>query len=65
MSLLTPYKRLLLNLRQEVSTQSRSYMSRDEAYDELKQSTGEDFGYDPKLWEEWIRKNTDELDWKP
>lgn len=39
-------------------------MKRDEAYEELKISSGEDFGYDAELWQEWVRKNTDELEWE-
>ncbi len=61
MSLLTPCQRLLLNLGQKISSNSRAYLKKEEAYEELKKYSGKDFGYDYKKWEEWIKENTDEL----
>ncbi len=62
MSLLTPYQRLLKNLREEVDPHSRAYMPRQDALDELRASSGLDYGYDAEQWEAWVRKNSDELD---
>jgi hypothetical protein len=48
----SPFEILLANLRQEMPDPVHK-MSREEAYEELKRYTGQDFGFDVKLWEEW------------
>jgi hypothetical protein len=57
MSRLTPEERLLANLREEVAEESMAYMTRDDAYRGLRDSTGQDFGYDADKWEKWIEEN--------
>jgi hypothetical protein len=57
MSRLTPEQRLLENLRQQVAKESMAYMTREAAYQGLRNSTGQDFGYDADKWEKWIEEN--------
>src|SRR5262249_32743289 len=51
------FLKYLCNLRQEVPEQSLYFLPREEAYAKLKQFSGQDFGYDDKLWEQWGREN--------
>lgn len=37
------------------------YSSKKEAYERLKEITGEDFGYDGKAWRDWYKKFRQEL----
>ncbi len=64
MALLTPIQRLVKNLRQEISNDSRSYMTKENAYLELKARTGQDFGYDACKWEEWLTQQSNEINWR-
>jgi hypothetical protein len=48
---------LIANLREEIPKGTMPYMSRDEAYKELKVGTGQDFGFDGNKWKEWIEVN--------
>jgi hypothetical protein len=52
----TPFEMLLVNLRQQMPDPMYQ-MSRATAYEKLKTLTGQDFGYDFRLWEEWGFKN--------
>lgn len=47
---------LLANLQQQMRPGQFGYMTREEAYDALKEDTGKDFGYDAKAWAKWLRK---------
>jgi hypothetical protein len=53
----SPIEILILNLRQELGKNSLCYMTRAEAYEELKKETGEDFGFDADKWTEWGRSH--------
>jgi len=53
---------LLRNLKGEVPPESRTYLDREEARDELKRLTGEDFGYDPAAWEAWLTEHVPEAE---
>jgi hypothetical protein len=57
MSRLYPLEGLLLNLKQEIAPGRREYLPREQAYELLKEWTGQDFGYDIEAWEAWIEKN--------
>jgi hypothetical protein len=52
----SPFEMLLANLRQQMPDPMYQ-MCRAKAYEELKKLTGQDFGYDDKLWEEWGFRN--------
>jgi hypothetical protein len=52
----SPFEVRMLNLRQELPEHSICYMTKEEAYEELKKETGQDFGYDVHKWEEWGRR---------
>ena len=52
MSRLTRFQRLLLNLEQKLPKGRWGYMPREEAYKELKNRTGKDFGYDVEAWKQ-------------
>jgi hypothetical protein len=53
---LTPEQRLLRNLAGEIESHRREYLSKDEAYVQLKKMTGQDFGYDVEKWRDWFRQ---------
>jgi len=57
MSLLTPTQRLFENLKQAIPPNAMPYMKREDAYNRLKELTGQDFGYDHDQWENWLIKN--------
>ena len=40
------------------------YMTREDAYETLKECTDQDFGYDTKAWEKWFRENKPEVAWQ-
>jgi hypothetical protein len=48
----SPFEILLANLRGRMPDPMYS-MSTEKAYEELKRLSGEDFGFDDKLWENW------------
>ena len=56
---------LLMNLRQEIQRGRREYLSQDRAYELLKQSTGQDFGYDFDQWETWIVQHPKSIRFSP
>lgn len=43
----------LANLREQLPLNWSVYMTKEEALDKLRAMTGQDFGFDDKLWEEW------------
>jgi hypothetical protein len=57
MTRLTPNQLFLENLEGKLPEGAWGYMSKETAYKWLKQTTGQDFGYDAKAWRVWIRKN--------
>lgn len=58
MSQLTPYEGLIKNLRQDIpKTQLREYLTREQAYERLKQWSGQDFGLDADRWQSWAAEN--------
>ena len=58
MSLIDPIERLLANLDGEISPEYIFiYIRPDVALAELKQRTGQDFGYDSRRWREWLKDN--------
>lgn len=62
MSKLLPFQGLLLNLSGKIRPQlRREYLTKDRAYELLKEWTGQDFGYDVKKWSSWIAKNRKKL----
>jgi hypothetical protein len=58
MCLLRPLERLLVNLEEDVDPgYVFIYIPRDQALQQLKEITGQDFGYDAKRWQEWLEAN--------
>jgi hypothetical protein len=58
MSLIHPVELFLINLEEKVSYQYPFiYMDMTLALSELKKLTGQDFGYDAKLWRKWLLEN--------
>ena len=54
MSLSSIYQLLLRGLEGASDPNTLHYISRDAAYQELKQRTGKDFGYDVVKWREYV-----------
>jgi hypothetical protein len=58
MSRLTLEQILLLNLEQKIPEEDAMvYCSREQAYEWLKENTGQDFGYDVEAWKQWFKEN--------
>ncbi|MDP4180584.1 MAG: hypothetical protein Q8942_05775 [Bacillota bacterium] len=58
MSKLLPLEGYLKNLKQEIPPSIRRlYMSKEQAYEMLKEYTGKDFGYDIEEWEKYTKGN--------
>lgn len=57
MSRITIFQDLLMNLAEEFEEYMMEYLPKEEAHRQLKQLTGQDFGYDVKQWRQWIREN--------
>jgi hypothetical protein len=55
MSLSGTYQLLLRGLEGTLDPSTLQHISRDAAYQELKQRTGQDFGHDVAKWREYIR----------
>ena len=52
------YELLLWNLRGDFEEgDGMAYIPKEKAYEELKQKTGHDFGYDSEAWENWLDEN--------
>lgn len=61
---LTRTELYLDNLKQLIPRDSRVYMTREQAYEKLKEYSGQDFGNDIQAWETWCadeNKRIDEL----
>jgi hypothetical protein len=56
---LTVEQILLRCLEGKMPQNSLAYMSVEEAYEELKRDTGQDFGYDVKAWKQWFKTADD------
>jgi hypothetical protein len=54
MTRLTFDQLLIANLGDELPRLTRGYIPKERAYEILKESTGQDFGYDVKAWKKWI-----------
>jgi hypothetical protein len=55
-----PYRIMLNNLAEKYEEQAKYrkiYQSKEDAYEELKKRTGQDFGYDIDSWEQWLKEN--------
>jgi hypothetical protein len=46
-----------MNLNQEVEENMPHYLSKKKAYQNLKELTGQDFGYNVQKWKQWIKDN--------
>ena len=61
MSLSGIYQLLLHGLEGMSDPNTLHYVSREAAYQELKERTGQDFGQDVEKWREYIRAHRDRL----
>jgi hypothetical protein len=61
MSLSGAYSLLLRGLERISDPRTLHYVSRDAAYEELKNRTGEDFGYDVEKWREHLPSHRERL----
>jgi hypothetical protein len=52
---LFPEQLALINLRGEVHPSEREYMTREEAFEMLRETAEVDFGEDVEKWEEWVK----------
>ena len=53
---LYPEEIALANLKGEFPEDERGFMAKEEAYDWLKELSGQDFGDDEKAWEAWVQE---------
>jgi hypothetical protein len=53
----SPFDVLLFNLAEVLPEKSLYYTPREEAYRQLRETTGQDFGYDIARWEQWGREH--------
>jgi hypothetical protein len=60
-SRVTPEQWLLRNLAGDIASDRRAYMTKEQAYAELKQWTGQDLGYDVQKWRDWFKAHRHEL----
>ncbi len=44
---------------------TEEYLSQDQAYELLKQYTGQDFGYDSEQWETWLAQHPESIRHSP
>lgn len=53
------YEQILIgNLQQKFPVEmKRVYATREQAYEELKRYTSQDFGYDVAAWKTWFKEN--------
>ena len=61
MSQLNPHQYYLHNLEGRVAKGGVLYLEPETAYAELKEITGQDFGFDTGKWEEWLLHHRDEF----
>ncbi|CAB1067663.1 hypothetical protein JY97_16125 [Alkalispirochaeta odontotermitis] len=52
-----PIDMFLMNLEETFPPDSLYYMTKEQAYEELKKATGADFGYDIETWKKWLKEN--------
>lgn len=45
---------LILDMKEETNPRGRGYLPKEEAYEQLKYRTGQDFGDDVAAWEKWV-----------
>ncbi|NJR31863.1 MAG: hypothetical protein HC778_02025 [Chamaesiphon sp. CSU_1_12] len=63
MTRLLPLQILIKNLKGEIpASQVKIYISKDRAYQLLKEWTGQDFGEDIKAWQAWVKKNPNRIE---
>ncbi len=51
-----PEQLALINLRGEVHPSEREYMTKEEAFQMLRETCDEDFGEDIDKWEAWVER---------
>lgn len=56
----TLIKGLLLNLAGKIERQNKIYLTKEDAYAQLKKRSGKDFGYDVEKWQLWFKNNTEQ-----
>ena len=61
MSRITPLRMFLMNLRGQIREGRLEFLPREQALEALRESTGQDFGWDADAWEAWLRVNTKEF----
>ena len=62
MTRLTLEQLLLVNLAEQMPSRfTLGYMTKEDAYERLKEMTGQDFGYDLDAWKAWLRKHKKEF----
>lgn len=54
MTRMLPLVGLLLNLKQELRESQRGYLTKEQAYEKLKNWTGKDYGYQIEEWEIYL-----------
>lgn len=57
MSYMPLFELLIANLREELWPGRREYLTKEQAYEQLKYHTGQDFGFDIERWEQWVREH--------
>lgn len=55
--MLNYYEIWLKNMSGTMDRDRLDYLPKDEAYQHLKEDTGQDFGYDLERWMEWLNEN--------
>lgn len=65
MSQMSLLEGLLLNLRGHIQYGRREHLTNDQAYEQLKLHTGQDFGFDFEQWESWITHHPDSVHRSP
>ena len=56
----TLIKGLLLNLAGQVEHRSKLYLPEEKAYSQLKELSGQDFGYDVEKWKLWFKNKAEQ-----
>lgn len=49
------------NLEGKIPEDSRMYLSREDALDQLRRVSGEDFGSDVAAWQDWVSSNKEKF----
>jgi hypothetical protein len=58
MSRLTLYQILLLNLQGKLLPARREHLTKEQALAQLRERTGQDFGYDVDAWKRWLKERS-------